>query len=106
MRLRRISEPFDHPNFIFEPKIEGLGALAYIRWHHCRLVSRNGSIFKSCPQLAEEVAHAVRASDAIFDGEMCCLDPDGRSNSTILLFRREWPYFYAFDGLKGGPRFS
>jgi bifunctional non-homologous end joining protein LigD len=34
---------------------------------------------------------------AVLDGEICCLDPDGRSNFRNLLFRREWPYFYAFD---------
>jgi bifunctional non-homologous end joining protein LigD len=97
MRLLRIPEPFDHPDFIFEPKIDGFRALAYIRGHRCQLVSRNDSVFKSWPQLAEEIAHAVRATDAILDGEICCLDPDGRSNFNHLLFRREWPYFYAFD---------
>ena len=30
MRLLRIPEPFDHSDFIFEPKIDGFGALA--RW--------------------------------------------------------------------------
>lgn len=65
--------------------------------HHCRLVSRNGHNFKTWPQLAEELAHAVRANQVILDGEICCLDADGRSNFNALLFRREWPYFYAFD---------
>jgi len=97
MRLLRIPEPFDHPDFIFEPKIDGFRALAHVRGHRCELVSRNGSTFKSWPQLAEEIAHAVRAHDAILDGEICCLDPDGRSNFNHMLFRREWPYFYAFD---------
>jgi bifunctional non-homologous end joining protein LigD len=27
------------------------------------------------------------------------LEPDGRSTFHKLLFRREWPYFYAFDAL-------
>jgi ATP-dependent DNA ligase len=49
------------------------------------------------PQLAEEIAHAVRAQRVMLDGEICCLDPDGRSNFNRLLFRREWPHFYAFD---------
>jgi hypothetical protein len=31
------------------------------------------------------------------DGEVVCLDARGRSNFRSLLFRREWPYFYAFD---------
>jgi ATP-dependent DNA ligase len=33
----------------------------------------------------------------VIDGEIVCLDPDGRSNFKKLLFRREWPFFYAFD---------
>jgi len=97
MRLLRIPEPFDHPDCVFEPKIDGFRALAYVDGHHCRLVSRNGHEFKSWPQLAEEVAHAVRATRAVLDGEICCLDPDGRSNFNALLFRRERPYFYTFD---------
>ena len=28
---------------------------------------------------------------------LVCLDPDGRSNFNRLLYRRDWPFFYAFD---------
>jgi bifunctional non-homologous end joining protein LigD len=97
MRLLRVPEPFDSPDFVFEPKIDGFRALAHVDGHRCTLVSRNGHVFKSWPQLNEEIAHAVRASRVVLDGEICCLDPDGRSNFNALLFRREWPYFYAFD---------
>jgi ATP-dependent DNA ligase len=93
MRLLRIPELFDHPDFIFEPTIEAFRALAYIERHQCRLVSRNGYVFRSWPQLAEELAHAVHAKSAILDGEICSLDADWRSNFNALLFRREWPYF-------------
>jgi hypothetical protein len=60
-------------------------------------VSRNGHTFKHGPHLCEELAHAVKAHDAVIDGEIVCLDARGRSNFKSLLFRREWPYFYAFD---------
>lgn len=99
MRLFRAPEPFDHPGFIFEPKIDGFRALAFVRRHQCELVSRNGHVFKSWPQLAEEIAHSVRAREVVLDGEICCLDPDGHSNFNRLLFRRDWPHFYAFDVL-------
>ena len=36
---------------------------------------------------------------AVLDGEIVCLDRDGRSNFYNLMFRRDWPYFYAFDVL-------
>jgi ATP dependent DNA ligase-like protein len=80
MRLLRIPQPFDHPAFLYEPKMDGFRALAHIRGHHCTLVSRNGHVFKSWPQLAEEIAHAVRAHSAVLDGEICCLE--GRVGST------------------------
>jgi ATP-dependent DNA ligase len=46
MRLLRIPEPFDHADFVFEPKLDGYRAMAHIRGHHCELVSRNGHTFK------------------------------------------------------------
>jgi ATP-dependent DNA ligase len=52
MRLLRIPEPFDHLDFIFEPKLDGFRALAHVRGHRCELVSRNGHVFKLWPQLA------------------------------------------------------
>ena len=97
MRLLRVREPFDSDEFVFEPKIDGFRALAHVEGHRCELVSRNGHVFKSWPQLQEEIAHAVRAKRAVLDGEICCLDPDGGSNFNALLFRREGPHFYAFD---------
>ena len=33
----------------------------------------------------------------MLDGEICCLNPDGRTHFKNLLFRREWPHFYTFD---------
>ena len=62
-------------------------------------ISRNGQAFRQRPQLAEELAHAVRTHACVLDGEICCLEPDGRTHFTNLLFRREWPFFYAFDVL-------
>jgi bifunctional non-homologous end joining protein LigD len=74
-------------------KHDGFRALAQVDSHHCELRSRNGH----WPQLCEELAHAVKVHDAILDGEIVCLDRRGRSNFKNLLFRRDWPYFYAFD---------
>ena len=51
MRLLRIAEPFGHPDFIFEPKVDGFRALAHVRGHRCELLSRNGHTFKRWPQL-------------------------------------------------------
>ena len=88
-----------HPDFLYEVKFDGFRALAHVNGHHCQLVSRTGYVYKSWPYLAEEIAHAVRARSAILDGEIVCLGSDGRSRFYDLLFRREWPYFLAFDAL-------
>jgi bifunctional non-homologous end joining protein LigD len=44
-----------------------------------------------------ELAHAIRCDSAILDEEIVCLDEDGRPNFHKLLFRRDWPFFFAFD---------
>lgn len=99
MRLLRIPEAFHHPACLFEPKLDGFRALAVIRGHRCELVSRYGHTFGSWRQLAEEIAHAVRADSAVLDGEIVCLGPHGRPDFYRLMFRREWPLFFAFDAL-------
>ena len=97
MPLIRVREPFDHPDWLFELKHDGFRALAIVDGHQCRLVSRNGYVFKQWPQLQRELAHTVRADHAVLDGEVVCLRPDGSSDFKALMFRRDWPFFYAFD---------
>ena len=91
MPLATVREPFCHPDWLFEPKYDGFRALAYIDGHRCQLVSRRGNVFKSWPYLCEELAHAVRCTSAVLDGEIAC------SHFYNLMFRRDWPYFMAFD---------
>lgn len=87
------------PDWFFELKLDGFRALACIDGHHCRLVSRNGHPLK-CPQLAEELAHAVRHHQAVLDGEIVCLDEAGVPQFNRLFQRAAaWPAFYVFDVL-------
>jgi bifunctional non-homologous end joining protein LigD len=97
MPLVRIPAAFDHPDWLFELKLDGFRAVAHIEGHHCKLISRSGHTFKHWPYLEVELAHAVRCESATLDGEVCCLDDDARSNFHKLLLRREWPFFFAFD---------
>src|SRR5215208_705059 len=92
MPLLRIPEAFDHPDWLFELKHDGFRALAYVDGHHCRRVSRRGHTFGKFNLLTQEIAHSVRARPALLDGEIVCLDADGRSNFYNLLFRRDWPF--------------
>jgi ATP-dependent DNA ligase len=87
-------------DWLFELKLDGFRAIAHIEGHHCKLVSRRGHTFKHWPMLTNELAHAVRCDSAILDGEICCLDEHGRSDFKKLLFRRDWPFFFALDLLE------
>jgi ATP-dependent DNA ligase len=96
MPLVRIPEHLDHPDWLFELKHDGFRALAVVEGHCCRLVSRRGHTVTwtlSC----EEIAHSVRANACVLDGELVCLDSDGRSHFYTLMFRCDWPSFFAFD---------
>lgn len=60
-------------------------------------MSRNGHVFTQWDPLKREIASSLPCRSAIVDGEIACLDPDGRSNFYHLLFRRRAPFFCAFD---------
>jgi len=98
--LARRRDPFDHRDWLFELKLDGFRALAYVERDKCRLVSRNGNTFKRFAPLAAEIAVALRGvRSAILDGEVVCLDHAGRPLFNALLYRRREPCFVAFDCL-------
>jgi bifunctional non-homologous end joining protein LigD len=97
MRLSRRSEPFDSDLFIYELKIDGFRALAHIHNGRGELVSRNGNTFRGFAELAAWIAEHLSVESAVIDGEICCLDEDGRPNFRDLLFRRRQAIFIAFD---------
>ena len=76
---------------------DGFRALAYVHGGACRLISRNGNVFKSYPALPESLSAELRARSAILDGEIVALDRHGKSQFRDLIFRRGEPRFYAFD---------
>jgi hypothetical protein len=52
MPLRRVSAPFDDPDWLFELKRDGFRALAHLGQGECRLVSRNGTRYASLSPIA------------------------------------------------------
>jgi bifunctional non-homologous end joining protein LigD len=62
-----------------------------------RLVSRNGNSFKSFPGLCEGLTRDLKGRRCVLDGEIVCLDADGKPQFRDLRFRRAEPLFYAFD---------
>jgi bifunctional non-homologous end joining protein LigD len=86
----RRAEPFDHPEWLFEPKFDGFRASANtIRG---RMISRNGSRMRRF----EEVL-ALLPKDCVFDGELVVLDDAERPLFDELLFGRRRPTYVAFD---------
>ncbi len=97
MPLLRRRDPFDDPAWFYELKLDGFRALAHVDRGRCRLISRNGHTFRSWQALSGAVATQLRAGSAVLDGEIACLDDDGRSDFHALMLRRAEPYFVAFD---------
>ena len=95
MRLGVRREPIDHPDWLYELKYDGFRALAFIESGSCRLVSRKAHVYKSFPSLSASLAQLPH--DAILDGEIVCLDGEGRPQFDALFRHREQPYFAAFD---------
>ena len=46
---------------------------------------------------AEGLARDLKGRRCVLDGEVLCLNPDGKPQFRDLLFRRAEPLFYAFD---------
>ncbi|MGH2710872.1 MAG: non-homologous end-joining DNA ligase [Actinomycetota bacterium] len=71
-------EPFDDPKWRFEPKLDGVRTLAYVRTDKTRLISRTGNDqTERYPELAN-LARFVNALQAVIDGEIVAADEAGR----------------------------
>ena len=97
MRLAIRRDPFDHPDWLFELKLDGFRSVAYIDNGVCRSVSRNANVYKSFGKLAVDLAATLRYRRVVLDGEIVCLDENGCPVFNQLFYRRGDPYFYAFD---------
>jgi bifunctional non-homologous end joining protein LigD len=89
-------QPFTDPDWLFEVKHDGFRSLAQIH-DGCRLVSRKGNEYRRKRLLELAGALSAVTHDVVLDGELVCLDDDGRSLFYDMMFHRETAYFYAFD---------
>jgi bifunctional non-homologous end joining protein LigD len=60
-------------------------------------MSRNGNTLKSFPRLCEGLVRDLNGRRCVLDGEIVCLDSQGKPQFEALLFRRGEPRFMAFD---------
>jgi len=91
-QLTLVRQPFDHPDFLFELKQDGFRALAHVWDGQCELISRRRNAYKSFQDLRDSLAK-LKVKNAVIDGEIVCLDTEGRSIFNELLFRRGYPIF-------------
>jgi bifunctional non-homologous end joining protein LigD len=90
-------EPFDSDLFVFELKVGGFRALAHLEEGRGELISQNGNAFRGFAELATWIAQRLRVESAVLDGEIACVDGDGRPVFRDLLLRRRQCVFIAFD---------
>jgi bifunctional non-homologous end joining protein LigD len=79
-----VDSAFDDPNWIFEPKFDGLRVLVRFDGERLALVSRNE---KPQEEMFPDVAAALRAAlgrPAVLDGEVVCFDDEGRTSFRAL----------------------
>jgi ATP-dependent DNA ligase len=58
MPLARFDAPFEHPDWIFEPKLDGVRAVAHLEGGACGWYRRNRNAFKTFEPLAQAIGQA------------------------------------------------
>jgi bifunctional non-homologous end joining protein LigD len=92
--LTRLPAAFDDDEFVFELKMDGFRAMAYVDGAKARFVSRKQHTYKGFGPLYAAV-HSCLQREAVIDGEVVCLDAEGSPEFYMLLWRRGQPVFYA-----------
>lgn len=95
MFAHSVDGPFSSPDWLFEPKLDGFRALAFLDAGAVRLMSRTGKdMTRNFPGIADDLA-VLPHDQLIIDGEIAALDADGmpsfnllQSNSGAPLMRR------------------
>jgi bifunctional non-homologous end joining protein LigD len=104
-------KPFSSDDWLYEIKWDGIRALAIIQGGQTSLIARSGRIISGEYPEFRDLAKHVRARQAVLDGEIVVLDPDGCSNFQRIqarfgvenpsanLQQESPPTFYFFDVL-------
>ena len=101
---------FDHPDWMWEPKLDGYRALAFISEQGVKLKSRRGLDLAAFPRLEAELAKQA-VSSMVLDGELVAFDAAGKPSFNALQNRvqlksereiaaaelKTQVMFYAFD---------
>jgi bifunctional non-homologous end joining protein LigD len=97
-KLKPVQAVKDNDECIVEVKYDGFRALAYIENGVARLVSKRKHMYRQFDDLCKEL-NRLSIPNAVFDGEVVCVDEDGKPRFYDLL-RRKGPFvYYVFDVL-------
>ena len=100
MSATLVDAPFDDERWLFEVKWDGVRVLAFVDNGTARLQSRTGhSANDRYPEVAG-LSRLLTLKQAIVDGEVVALDPDGRPSFQLLQNRGREPVpiqFVAYD---------
>src|SRR5262245_62123201 len=84
MMATLVDAPFDHPDWAFEPKLDGLRVLVSFDGRGLTLISRNDKPQEGMfPDVAAALQKAL-ARPAVLDGEIVCFDDRGRTSFRAL----------------------
>lgn len=111
MLAHTAEKPFSHPDWVFEPKLDGLRILAFVQGEKVILRSRNArDVTKNYPSLTK-ILSSLGLKGAVFDGEVVAFDSRGNisfqqlqkrmnlvNEHDIALAEKEIPVvYYIFD---------
>lgn len=89
MLARSADKPPSSPDFCYEVKWDGLRAMISLDEGEIRIRGRNGmDLTNKFPELLDS-DQSFRATSALFDGEIVCLDPDGKPNFKNVISRMQ-----------------
>jgi bifunctional non-homologous end joining protein LigD len=90
-------DPFDDPEWIFEPKYDGFRGFVYSSKIGCEIRSRRDFKFDRFGDLCQRIAGVLGERDAILDGEVVALNRRGKPIFRDLLRGQGFIAFAAFD---------
>lgn len=90
-------EPFDDPDWLFEPKYDGFRGIVYVSKLGCHIRSRRDFQFDRFGDLCSRITEVVGPRDVILDGEVVSLNRQGMPVFRDLLRGQGFLAFAAFD---------
>lgn len=91
------AEPFDDPDWLFEPKYDGFRGIVYASKLGCQIRSRRDFQFDRFGDLCNRIAGVLGPRDVILDGEVVALNRQGKPVFRDLLRGLGFIAFAAFD---------